>query len=75
MPESGREEHLAKAKERALAILDGGSTAAAFDRFAADLEGHPETAGHPAVELGIGLMTIGGLSTREEMRKFIEDFN
>jgi hypothetical protein len=40
-----------------------------------DLGKHEETKGHPAIELGMGLLFTGNLATSAEMRRFIEGFN
>lgn len=70
-----RDEHMRWAKDRALAYLPGDPDQA-FASLASDLQKHPETEGHPAVGLGLGLMLLlgGHLDTPEEMRKFIEGF-
>jgi hypothetical protein len=72
---STRAEHLAWCKERALGELAYGGPANAFASIASDLNKHPETAGHPGIQLGMSLMMIGDLTTAEEMRKFIDGFN
>lgn len=71
-----RAEHLAWCKQRALEILDQiGDTTEAFASMGSDLNKHPETENHSAINLGFMLMIGGHLSTVTEMRKFIEGFN
>jgi len=70
-----RAEHIAWCKQRALAFVDAGDTQQAFTSMASDLNSHPETTGHSAVNLGMGLMVAGHLKTESEMREFIEGFN
>ena len=73
-----RAEHLAWAKKRALAYVDAGDTLQAYTSMASDLGKHPETANHPGIDLGIGLLMLpdqGRLGTTDGMRKFIEGFN
>lgn len=67
-------EHLAWCKQRALEILEGGDIAGAWGSFLSDMRNHPETAEHSALMLGMQLVMAGKLSTRTEMKKFIEDF-
>ena len=40
-----------------------------------DLTKHPETEHHSAITLGAMLLFGGHLSSRQEMRRFIEGFN
>lgn len=40
--------------------------------MASDLGKHPDTANHPAINLGFIMMFNGQLSATEEMKKFIE---
>ena len=70
-----RAEHLAWCKERALEYVDRGDTAQAFASMGSDLGKHPETEGHVAIQLGMMQIMTGGLSTPEDMRKFINGFN
>jgi len=67
--------HLAWAKERALEYADMGDVAQAMASLGSDLNKHPETRGHPGMELMMMLMMGGHLSTPRELRKFIEGFN
>jgi hypothetical protein len=66
-------EHLACAKQRALAYLPGDLNLA-WASMVSDLGKHPETRGRIGVELGLTLMRAGHLSTPEQMGKFIEGF-
>jgi len=71
-----RAEHLAWCKQRALAYLDTDDDYVnAFNSMASDLQKHAETAGHAGVEIGLGLLMIGQLSTAHAMREFINGFN
>jgi hypothetical protein len=70
-----RSEHLQWSKDRAIELLDEGDITQAFTSMMSDLGKHDETAGHPAIILGMQLNMGGMLSTDREMRKFIEGFN
>lgn len=70
-----RAEHLAWCKTRALAYVDSGDLKNAFASLASDLNGHPETEGHSAAQLGMMLMLAGHLGTADQMRDFIEGYN
>lgn len=70
-----RAEHLQWAKSRALEYVDAGDTTNALASMINDLRKHPETADHPAVELGVMLAMSGNLSTAQQMREFINGFN
>ena len=70
-----RQEHLEWCKKRALEYIDAGDFNQAYTSMASDLGKHPDTAGHAGIELGMGLLMIGQLSTVNEMRKFILGFN
>ncbi len=71
---STRSEHMAWAKERALAYVDAGDINNAFASLTSDVGKHSETAEHNGIELGYLLMLNGNLSTVPEMREFIEGF-
>jgi hypothetical protein len=70
-----RQEHLEWCKKRANEYLDRGDVQNAYASMASDLNKHPETAGHQAIQLGMMLMMSGNLSSEREMRKFIDGFN
>jgi hypothetical protein len=70
-----RAEHLAWCKQRALEYVERGDTVEALTSMGSDLDKHPETAGHPGTMIGMKLLMIGALATREQMRHFIEGFN
>jgi len=70
-----RNEHLEWCKKRALEYVDASDLTNAYASMTSDLGKHPETSGHIGIELGMGLLMIGKLSTDAEMRKFIEGFN
>lgn len=68
-----RAEHVAAVKQRALAELDGGgNTTSALASTQQDLMGHPETADHPAIMLGMQLAMSGHLDTDAKMREWID---
>lgn len=70
-----RSEHLAWCKTRAMEYVDQGDLINAFASMTSDLNRHEHTAGHLGVELGMLEMMTGGLSTPDQMRRFIEGFN
>lgn len=70
-----RQEHVEWCKQRALELCDAGDSQGAYTSMASDLNKHPDTEGHPAIQLGMMLMMGGNLNTQIEMRKFIEGFN
>jgi hypothetical protein len=67
--------HLEWCKKRALAYCDQGYLQQALSSMISDLRKHPETADHPAIWLGVGLMSFGDMTTSGQVRKFIEGFN
>lgn len=69
-----RAEHLEWCKKRALAYVDSGVVSQALASMTSDLGKHPDTAGHPGIMLGAMLIASGNLSTVEQARKFINDF-
>lgn len=70
-----REEHLEWCKKRALAYCDQGDTTNAFASMASDLDKHPETAKHAAIQLGMMMLMAGHLNSVPKMREFILGFN
>jgi hypothetical protein len=70
-----RKEHLDWCKERALEYVERNDIPNAFGSFICDMKKHEETADHIALDMGMGLVMNGFLSTSSEMKKFIEDFN
>jgi len=70
-----RQEHLDWCKKRALEYCDMGDLNQAFASMGSDLGKHLDTANHPGIQLGMGLLMAGHLETPEKMRKFIEGFN
>lgn len=70
-----RQEHLDWCKKRALEYCETGDFQQAFTSMASDLGKHPETEHHSGIQLGVGLLVIGDLSTPEKMRRFVEGFN
>ena len=70
-----RQEHLDWCKKRAIEYVEIGDLSQAYASITSDLNKHPDTEGQSAIMLGMMLMMGGHLSTKEEMRKFIEGFN
>lgn len=70
-----RQEHLDWCKKRALEYVDAGEFVNAITSIGSDLAKHPETANHPGIDMGFGLMMVGALSTDRECRRFIEGFH
>lgn len=66
-----RAEHLQWAKDRALEYVDAGDLVAALTSLGSDLWKHPDTRGHPALELYMRLVLGGHLQTPREVRDFI----
>lgn len=75
MSTTTRAEHLAFCKARALEYVDAGDLTSAINSLASDLNKHPETAGHAAIQLGALLMFGGHLNTPKQMRDHIEGCN
>ena len=70
-----RTEHIKWCKDRALTYCNAGDINQAFASMASDLGKHPDTMGHIGIQLGTMQLMGGMLSTREQMRHFIEGFN
>ena len=70
-----REAHLSWAKRRALQYCEAGDLPQAWASMVSDIQKHPETQMHPAIQLGTQLLIAGHLDTTETMRRFIEGFN
>ena len=70
-----REEHLAWCKARALEYCDRGDTTEALTSMFSDLGKHPDTAKHPGILIGVQLIMIGSLGSKDEARHFINGFN
>lgn len=70
-----RDEHLQWAKDRALEYADRGDLANAMASLGSDLNKHPGTKNHAAMELMMMLAMNGHLDAPGELRKFIEGFN
>lgn len=70
-----RQEHLEWCKKRALEYVDVGDLTQAFASMLSDLRKHPETVGHPVMEIGAQMMFANLLATPEKMREFINGFN
>lgn len=70
-----RAEHLAWCKTRALEYVDGGDLPNALASMNSDLMKHPDTAGHPGIELGTMQQMSGMLRTPRDVREWIEGFN
>jgi hypothetical protein len=70
-----RDEHMAWCKKRAHEYLDRGDVPNAVTSMASDLGKHPDTAGHPGIDLGMMLMMTGNLAHPTDARRFIDGFN
>jgi hypothetical protein len=70
-----RQEHLEWCKKRALEYVEQGDVNNAYASMCSDLEKHPETKGHGAIQLEMMMLMSGQLSTNEAMKKFINGFN
>lgn len=70
-----RTEHLQWCKQRALEYVAADQLGDAIASMASDLGKHPETRNHSAIQLMMRLAFAGHLSTREEVKRFIEGFN
>jgi hypothetical protein len=70
-----RAQHLAWCKERATAYLHEGDTDQAFASMLSDLQKHPETRGHSAIQLGVMMRMGGHLNTVAQMQRFVDGFN
>ena len=75
MQHISRKEHIDWAKGRAEEYLDLRRVQESWDSFSSDLQKHPDTANHPALEIGLMSLMLGELSTVQEMREFIQGFN
>lgn len=69
-----RHEHLAWAKQRALAYLPG-DPGQAMASMVSDLHKHPELEDHCGVDLGAMEMMSGFLQTAEQVRQWIDGFH
>lgn len=69
-----RAEHLQWCKERALALVESGDLQTALLSMSSDLQKHEGTAGHNGVQLGMGLLLLGQLATKQQMTDFIQGF-
>ena len=67
-----RAEHVAWAKERAMAYADQGDTTNTITSLASDLGKHPDTADHGAIMLGTMLAMSGKLATVAQLREFVQ---
>lgn len=72
-----RQEHLQWCKERALEYVNRGELTDALASMLSDLGKHPETESSlkSCAPLAMMLKMSGQLSTREQMRNFIEGFH
>ena len=70
-----RAEHVKFAKDRALEYCDLDEPAQALSSLFSDLNKHPDTQGHAAVELGAMLALGGHLRTSQQVREFVVGVN
>ncbi|MBK7362838.1 MAG: hypothetical protein IPJ01_11120 [Micavibrio sp.] len=70
-----RAEHLEWCKQRALEYVNKGDLKEAFASFQGDMEKHPETRGHKALQMGTMLLLGGQLLSVRQMKNWITGFN
>jgi hypothetical protein len=70
-----REEHLRRAKVKALRYAADGRFEEALAAMEAELLRHPDLRGHPWMERGLIQMARGGLRTVEEVVAYVEGFH
>ena len=70
-----RAEHLEWCKARALQYVDAGDLDQAMASMGSDLNKHPDTAGHPAMQIWLLERISGRLTTPDEVTRFIEGFH
>jgi len=68
-------EHFIRSKALKSYYVDRGEFREAFSSMASDLNKHPETEGHIAIELGMMLMVTGHLDTYDGIYSYIVGFN
>ena len=72
---TAKAEHLQWCKDRALSYVGFGDLTQALTSMYSDLGKHPETQGHPGIQLGVMEQMAGLLRTEDKVREFIEGFN
>ena len=70
-----RNEHVDWCKQRALEYIEQDDLASALASMGSDLNKHPDTEGHPGIQMDIMLLAGGQLDRPDQMRKFIQGFN
>jgi hypothetical protein len=70
-----RAEHLQWCKDRALEYTKAGDITQAFASFTSDMSKHPETANHPALQMGSMMLFGGHMDSVAETEKWINGFN
>jgi len=70
-----RTEHLQWAKNRALDILKSGTMIEAYTSFISDMNKHEETREHIMLSGGLQMILSNLFNTKDELKKFINDFN
>lgn len=70
-----RTEHLQWCKDRALKYVEQGDFQQAITSIGSDLTKHDETKNHPGIDIGIKLLLIGALNTKDDVIRFIEGFH
>ena len=69
-----RQQYLQWCKIRALKYIDDNDFSHAFVSMCLDLNSNSETRNHPAIDIGTKLIMSGYLSTKTDMKNFIEGF-
>ncbi len=70
-----RSDHLQWCKQRANEYIERNELPIAFASFNSDMQKHPETSNHLALEMGMTLMFSGNLDTPHQMKDWIDGFN
>lgn len=69
---TSRKEHIEWVKQRSLEYVEKNDITSALSSFYSDMNKHPETQTHSGIRLATRLFGSGNLSTKEEMKNFIE---
>lgn len=72
---TSRKEHLEFCKQRAFEYIEKGDLTQAWGSFMSDMAKHEETRNHPFLDTAVLLISDGHYSTKESLKKFINDFN
>jgi len=70
-----RSDHLQWCKQRANEYMEQNDLQQAFVSFQSDMAKHPETEDNIGLRAGMTLLFSGQLSSKQEMKEWIERFN